>query len=108
MLGHRILEDLGQAAGRPASYRRLEGVLYRLVQVTHAGAVQGRDKVDVGEVDEEQPALQLDLHEITFARGHAIPFVQGDHQRATRLQGKPEQVEVVVDHPSPASMKKIN
>src|SRR5690242_14864810 len=64
VLADRIFQNLGQAVGRPAGDRGLERVLYRRVEITYASAVQGRDEVDVGEVDEEQSTLQFDLHEV--------------------------------------------
>ncbi len=98
VLLHRVLEDLRQPVSRPAGDRRGERGLHRFVQVAHAGAVQRGDEVDVGVVDEEQPALQLGLHVIALTRLHAVPLVQRDHQRPTGLDGEAEQVEVVVDH----------
>ncbi len=98
VLAHGIFEDLRQAAGRPAGHRRLERGLHRLVQVAHAGAVQGGNEVDVGEIDEEQPALQLGLHVVTLARLHAVPLVQGDDDSAAGFQGEAQQVQVVVHH----------
>ena len=60
--------------------------------------MQGGNEVNVGEVDEEQPALQLGLHVGTLARFHAIPLVQGDDDGAAGFQGEAQQVEVVVNH----------
>ena len=60
--------------------------------------MQRRDEVDVGEVDEQQPAFQFGLDVIALAGLHAVPFVEGDHQGATGLQHEAEQVEVVLDH----------
>ena len=95
---HGILEDAGQAAGGPAGHRRGEGGLHRLVQMPHPGAMQRGDEVDVGEVDEEQPALQLLLHVVAFGRFHAVPLVQRDDQRTAGFQHETEQIEVVLDH----------
>ncbi len=60
--------------------------------------MQRRDEVDVGEVDEQQAALQLGLDVVALARLHAVPLVQRDDQRAAGLQHEAEQVEVVLDH----------
>src|SRR5690606_37524574 len=98
MFAHCILEDLRQAAGRPASNRRLERGLHRLVEVADAGAVLGGDEVDVGEIDEEQPAFQLGLHIVALTGLHTVPLVQRDHQRATAVEHETEQVQVVLDH----------
>src|SRR5471030_535170 len=97
VLADRIFEDLGQTAGWPAGNSGFERRLYRLVKVTDARTVQCRDEVDVGEVDEEQTALQLDLHVLALARLHTVPFVQRDNQCATRFQGEAQQVQVVID-----------
>src|SRR3989338_4948463 len=98
MIADGVFKNRGQTVGGPAGDRRLERGLHRLVQVTHAGAMQRRDKVDIGKVDEEQPALQLDLHVIALARLHAVPFVQGNHQSAAAFQHEAEQVKVMIDH----------
>ncbi|MNZ46911.1 hypothetical protein D3C78_646080 [compost metagenome] len=60
--------------------------------------MQCRNEVDVGEVDEEQPAFQLGLHVVALARLHAVPLVQGDDDGATGFQGKAQQVQVMVNH----------
>ena len=64
VLAHGVFEDLGQAVGRPTGNRRLVRVLYGGVEVAYARTVQCRDKVDIGEVDEEQTTGQLDLDEV--------------------------------------------
>ena len=64
-----------------------------------AGAMQGRNEMDVGEVDEQQAPLQFGLHVVTLGRLHAIPLVQGDDQGTAGLEDEAEQVEVVLDHP---------
>src|SRR5690606_15800565 len=94
-----IFENLRQAAGGPAGDGRLERGLHRLVQMPNAGAMQGGNEVDIGKVDEEQPALQFGLHVVLLALVHAVPLVQGDDQRTAAFQHETEQVEVVVDHP---------
>ncbi|MNO94180.1 hypothetical protein D3C76_857940 [compost metagenome] len=60
--------------------------------------MQRRNEVDVGEVDEEQPAFQLGLHVVAFTWLHAIPLVQGDDDGAAGFQGKAQQVQVMVNH----------
>ena len=98
VIAHCVFQDLGQTVGRPAGDRRLERVLYGRVEIAHASTVQCRDEVDIGKLDEEQATLQLDFHEIALARRHAVPLVDRDHQCPTGLQGKAQQVEVVVHH----------
>src|SRR5690606_21990128 len=98
MLAHGIFENLRQAACGPAGYSRRERSLDRLVQITDAGTMHGGNEVDVGEVDEEQPALQLGLHVIALAGLHAVPLVQRNHQRAAAVEYEAQQVQVVLDH----------
>src|SRR5574344_2317332 len=98
VLLHGGQQDVGQLAGRPAGDGRGKGLLYRAIQVTDAGAVQGGNKVDIGKVDEIQPAFQLGLDVIAFGRLHAVPLVDRHHQRLAGLQRKAEQAEVVFDN----------
>src|SRR5690606_7236462 len=98
MLAHCILENLRQAAGGPASYCRLERSLHGLVEVAHAGAMLGRNEMNIGELNKEQAPLKLRLHVIALAWLHAVPLVQGDNQCPAAFEDKAEQVQVVLNH----------
>ncbi len=98
MLFHGLLEDARQVGGGELTAGRFIGTQDGREQVTDAGAVQGGDEMQLGEIDKLQTALQFVTHPVTLGFFQPIPLVDGDHQGTAGVEDKAQQVGILLAH----------
>jgi hypothetical protein len=96
LLGHGIDQHTGQARRRHLGHGCRIGCIDRLEQVFQADILARGNEVELGEIKEFQLALQHLPRLFAGVGIEAIPFVDGNDQRSTRLHDEIGDVGVLV------------